>query len=109
MFDFNPFRTVKRVPLEVDQNRVKHLLGSVGNKKFQQTYLRWFRIYPDNSTDRESIDFLACWAQTGMSSKYWAQISRQVFDLMLPFTYAEYEAQGYLKAARLRRYRRPAV
>jgi hypothetical protein len=94
------------VALRTRPEQWKALFSSIGNKKFRATYPKLFRVYSDNTTDAESVAYLACWAETGMGSKRWALAVRQIFDVLLPFSYIEYEAQGYLKIARRIRYRK---
>jgi hypothetical protein len=61
-------------------------------------------VLEDGRVPEESVNWLFCWAKTGMGSKAAAQDARRVFDTILPMSFAEYDRRVDHEYARAHRY-----
>jgi hypothetical protein len=78
---------------------VKELMCGPDHKKFMNHWQHRFRIYPDNTTDRSSVSWLARYCLNGGSSARCAQEAQYIFDSILPFSYGHFERAGYAERA----------
>jgi len=49
-------------------------------------------VSPDGRVRAQSVLWLFCWAKTGMNSEEARQVSAQIFDEILPITFAKFDA-----------------
>jgi hypothetical protein len=63
-----------------------------------------WNVLDDGTVPEESVNWLFCWAKTGMGSRPAALAARSVFDGILPTTFVQYDAAVDHEYARAHRY-----
>ena len=63
-----------------------------------------WNVFEDRSVPEESVDWLFCWAKTGMGSAAAAREAKNVFDAILPVSFVEYDSSVNHEYARAHRY-----
>lgn len=89
-----------RVAPSVAQNLVKQLPHARCRKAAE----RHWSIDSNGSVPEESVNWLFCWAKTGMGSELAAKAARQAFDQMFPISFQRYDALVSHEYARSHRY-----
>jgi hypothetical protein len=64
---------------------------------------RWF-VQPDGLVPEKSVNWLFCWAKTGMGSHKSAIEAQSVFDRILPVKFLDYDSTVAHEYARKKRY-----
>ena len=101
MFDVKAVRNPRvRVPLRISQEETIELFEQIRHEKFTSGWRCHFLFLAGNMTDRSSIGWLACYAENGGSSPDCQRLAREAFDRVLPFTYEEFDAAGFLARAK---------
>lgn len=63
-----------------------------------------WNVLEDGRVPEESVNWLFCWAKTGMGSDAAAQGAKRVLDAILPISFAEYDRRVDHEYARAHRY-----
>lgn len=101
MFNVKDVRNPRaRVPLKILRQETIDLFEQIRHEKFTNGWRSHFLFLAGNMTDRSSVGWLACYAENGGSSPDCQRLAREAFDRILPFTYEEFDAAGFLGLAK---------
>lgn len=95
---FHPMR------LAVGADEARRRIERISHATCRRAAERHWNVLEDGSIPEESVNWLFCWAKTGMGSAVAAKEARDVFDAILPFTFAEYDHGVNHEYARAHRY-----
>jgi hypothetical protein len=101
MFNVKAVRNPRvRVPLKISREETIDLFEQIRHEKFTSSWPSHFLFLAGNMTDRSSVGWLACYAENGGSSPDCQRLARDAFNRVLPFTYEEFDAAGFLGLAK---------
>jgi len=90
--------------LTVGVEQARKLVEQIPHGTCRSAAARHWNVADDGSVPEESINWLFCWAKTGMGSRTAAQEAQRVFNVILPVTFAQYDHLVDHEYARLHRY-----
>ena len=91
-----------RLTTSVDEARM--LIEKIPHGTCQSAAEKHWNVTDDAMAPEESINWLFCWAKTGMVSRAAADEAKRVFDAILPIAYSQYDALIDHEYARTHRY-----
>jgi hypothetical protein len=93
------------VRLKVPAAKALELVRRIPHSKCQRAVPNNWKVDRSGNVTPESVDWLYCWAKTGMNSQRAADFAKQVFDAIFNMSYADYDAHVDHEEARRNRYR----
>lgn len=90
--------------LKTSTSEAERMILSIPHKTCTKAINDHWNVRPDGTVRAQSVLWLFCWAKTGMNSEDARQASAQVFDDVLPISFAKFDALVDHQFARLNRY-----
>jgi len=79
--------------LTVSADAARRLIAQIPHSNCTAAAPERWRVAPDGTVAEDSINWLFCWAKTGMGSENASEAARKVFDAILPVTFDQYKAR----------------
>ena len=90
--------------LLVSNERAVDLLQTIPHSTCRSGMFRHWRVSPAGDVRAQSALWLFCWAKTGMNSQEAAGAAREIFNRLLPVSFAQFDARVSHSHARQKRY-----
>src|SRR5207245_10418023 len=78
--------------LTVSVDEAKRMISQIPHSTCTDAASQRWHVAADGTVQDESVNWLFCWAKTGMGSPTAAEAARKVFDAILPITFDQYGA-----------------
>ena len=90
--------------LAVSVNEARKLIEQIPHGTCRRAAERHWNVRTAATVPEESVNWLYCWAKTGMGSHTAAEEAKHVFDAILPITFMQYDQMVNHEYARAHRY-----
>jgi hypothetical protein len=78
--------------IKTSVDRAGQLVLTIPHKSCAKAIVEHWRVAPDGTIRAQSVYWLYCWAKTGMNSEEARHQATQVFDEILPVSFADFDA-----------------
>ena len=95
---------IQPMKLTVSTDDARKLIGQIPHSTCRRAAERHWSVNAAATVPEESVNWLYCWAKTGMGSPTAAEEARHVFDAILPVTFLQYDRMMNHEYARAHRY-----